>query len=71
MLVKLVNGCSVNPDNIKHFFVEQKTLSGKKTFIVQVKLDDNSIQPVAYCASKDEAVGVVRTCVQNINTSDL
>ena len=35
MLVKLVNGCSVNPDNIKHFFVEQKNVSGKKTFIVQ------------------------------------
>ena len=35
MLVKLVSGASVNPDTLKHIYIEQKTISGKKTWIVQ------------------------------------
>ena len=31
MLVKLVSGASVNPDTLKHIYIEQKTISGKKT----------------------------------------
>ena len=43
MLVKLVSGASVNPDTLKHIYIEQKTIGGKKTWIVQLKLDDNTI----------------------------
>lgn len=70
MLVKLVSGASVNPDTLKHIYIEQKTVGGKKTWIVQLKLDDNTIHPIAYYAKKEEAMECVKQCVQNINAAD-
>ena len=70
MLVKLVSGASVNPDTLKHIYIEQKNVGGKKTWIVQLKLDDNTIHPIAYYASKEEAMDCVKTCVENINKAD-
>ena len=70
MLVKLVSGASVNPDTLKHIYIEQKTISGKKTWIVQLKLDDNTIHPIAYYATKKEAMDCVKQCVENINSHE-
>ena len=70
MLVKLVSGASVNPDTLKHIYIEQKTIGGKKTWIVQLKLDDNTIHPIAYYASKEEAIDCVKQCVDSINSHD-
>ena len=54
MLVKLVNGASVNPETLKHIYIENKPINGKKTWIVQVKLDDNTIHPIAFLSSKED-----------------
>ena len=70
MLVKLVSGASVNPDTLKHIYIEQKTIGGKKTWIVQLKLDDNTIRPIAYYGAKDEAIDCVKQCVESINSHD-
>ena len=70
MLVKLVSGASVNPDVLKHIYIEQKPVSGKKTWIVQLKLDDNTIHPIAFFATKEEAMACVKDCVDKINAAE-
>lgn len=70
MLVKLVQGTSINPENLKHIYMEQKTLNGKKTWIVQAKLDDNTIHPIAFYAGKDDALACVKECVEKINAAE-
>ena len=70
MLVKLVNGASVNPEVFKHIYIENKPVSGKKIWIVQVKLDDNTIHPIAFLNSKEEAIECVKKCVKNINDAE-
>jgi|GEM_PF-6649437 hypothetical protein len=70
MLVKLISGASVNPDTLKHIYIEQKTVGGKKTWIVQLKLDDNTIHPIAYYGDKEEAMNCVKVCVKNINAAE-
>lgn len=70
MLVRLVSGASVNPDTLKHIYIEQKNVGGKKTWIVQLKLDDNTIHPIAYYGTKEEAMDCVKQCVENINAAD-
>jgi hypothetical protein len=70
MLVKLVNGASVNPETLKQIYVENKPINGKKTWIVQLKLDDNTNHPIAFFPSKDEAIKCVATCVKKVNDSE-
>ena len=70
MLVKLLNGASVNPEALKHIYIENKPINGKKTWIVQVKLDDNTIHPIAFLPSKEEAIECVASCVKSINDSE-
>ena len=70
MLVKLVNGASVNPEVLKFIEVLNKPVDGKKTWIVQAKLDDNTIHPIAFCSSKKEAEDCVKTCVERINEAE-
>lgn len=70
MLVKLISGASVNPDTLKHIYIEQKTVGGKKTWIVQLKLDDNTAHPIAYYGEKEEAMDCVKQCVKNINAAE-
>ena len=70
MLVKLVNGASVNPEVFKHIYIENKPVGGKKIWIVQVKLDDNTIHPIAFFNSKEEAIECVKKCVKNINDAE-
>ena len=70
MLVKLVNGASVNPETLKHIYIENKPISGKKLWIVHVKLDDNTTHPIAFYSSKEEAIACVEKCVKNINDAE-
>ena len=70
MLVKLVNGASVNPETLKHIYIENKPINGKKTWIVQVKLDDNTIHPIAFLSSKEDAIKCVTKCVTSINDAE-
>ena len=70
MLVKLVQGSSVNPEVLKHIYIEQKPLNGKKTWIVQAKLDDNTLHPIAFFGKKEDALKCVKDCVEKINASE-
>ena len=70
MLVKLVNGVSVNPETFKHIEIQNKPVSGKKVWIVQVKLDDNTMHPIAFYPSKEEAIECVKKCVKSINDAE-
>ena len=70
MLVKLVGGSSVNPETLKYIEILNKTLGGKKTWIVQVKLDDNTVHPIAFFSSKEDAIACVKECVTNINDAE-
>ena len=70
MLVKLVQGTSVNPEVLKHIYMEQKPVNGKKTWIVQAKLDDNTIHPIAFFAERKQALDCVKECVEKINSAE-
>ena len=70
MLVKLVQGSSINPEVLKHIYMEQKTLNGKKTWIIQAKLDDNTLHPIAFFAKKDAALECIKECVKKINDAE-
>ena len=70
MLIKLVQGSSVNPEVLKHIYIEQKPLNGKKTWIVQAKLDDNTLHPIAFFGKKEEALRCVKECVEKINDAE-
>ena len=70
MLVKLVKGASVNPETLKHLYIENKPIGGKKIWIVQVKLDDNTAHPIASFSNKEEAMECVKKCVKSINDAE-
>ena len=70
MLVKLGHGASVNPDNLKYITVDAKRLGGKLTFIVTLRIDDNTDHPIAYFENKEDAIALVQACVQKINAQN-
>ena len=67
MLIKLGHGASINPDNLKYITVDAKRLGGKLTFIVTLRVDDNTDHPIAYFTNKEDAVALVASCVKKIN----
>ena len=70
MLVKLDKGAAVNVDNLKYITVDTKRVSGRLTYIVQVRIDDNTDHPIAYFAKKEDAIALVKKCVKKINEAD-
>ena len=64
MLVKLDKGAAVNVDNLKYITVDTKRVSGRLTYIVQVRIDDNTDHPIAYFAKKEDAIALVKKCVK-------
>lgn len=70
MLVKIGNGASVNPDNLKHITVEQKRIGPKDIFVVELKMDDNTRHPIAFYEDREEAVAMVEQCAKYINDAE-
>ena len=70
MLVKLGHGASVNPDNLKYITVDAKRLGGKLTFIVTLRIDDNTDHPIVWCDSQADAVKVVKDWVTKLKADE-
>ena len=70
MLIKLGHGAAVNADNLKYITVDAKRLGGKLTYIVQLRIDDNTDHPIAYFSKKEDAIALVKSCVKKINEAD-
>ena len=70
MLVKLDKGAAVNADNLKYITVDTKRVSGSLTYIVQLRIDDNTDHPIAYFVKKEDAIAFVKECVKKINAAD-
>ena len=66
MLVKLVSGASVNPDTLSTFTLNKRRSVARKLGLYSSNLDDNTIHPIAYFGSKNEAIDCVKQCVQSI-----
>lgn len=67
ILVRLVAGYSVHPNMVKHMYIENKMVLNQRKWIVQIKLNDNTIHPIAFLESKESAMACVEECVQKIN----
>lgn len=71
MIVLLPEGRAVcNPDNIKLVKVVHSEVQGKRTYVVIVKLDDDSELMVKTLNSADEAYALANQCADLINASD-
>ena len=67
ILVRLVKGCSVHRNMVKHIYIENKMVLNQRKWIVQIKLNDNTIHPIAFLDSKESAMACVEECVQKMN----
>ena len=68
ILVRLVVGYSVHPNMVKHMYIENKMVLNQRKWIVQIKLNDNTIHPIAFLDSKESAMTCVEECVRKINS---
>ena len=71
MIVLLPEGRAVcNPDSIKMVKVVHSEVQGKRTFVVIVKLDDDSELMIKTLGSAEDAYALADQCSDQINSAE-